>query len=136
MYCCFEKKSGFLATFIWDLIWMGVDFVLLVLLIVSNGLNFHRFRMPEVLLALIGFTFVSLVRPMLYFITKKDNFSNISINFVCLLRFMTVIVWLCFFGLEVVMVQYSVDQANRLNERAEYHPDYDPPDNLDTRLKI
>ena len=52
---------------------------------------------------------------MFYFIMKKDNFSSISINFVCLLRFMTIIVWLCFFGLEVVMVQYSVDQANREN---------------------
>ena len=61
MYFCFEKKSGFLATFIWDLIWMGVDFAMLVTLIVFNGLNFHRFRMPEVLLALLGFTFVSVV---------------------------------------------------------------------------
>ena len=34
MFCCMKKESGFLALFIWDLIWMAVDFIIVVLILV------------------------------------------------------------------------------------------------------
>ena len=61
MFCCMKKESGFLALFIWDLIWMAVDFIIVVLILVQAGANFHEYRAGTVMLELCNFVFISLV---------------------------------------------------------------------------
>ena len=93
MYFFFEPKTGHLVTFIWDIVWMIIDFILMLTYIILVGVNFHWWRAGEILFYLWMFTFVSVVRPLTYLYLKKRDFSSEANFNVCVTRMITLVIW-------------------------------------------
>ncbi len=93
MYFFLEPNTGHLVTFIWDIVWAIIDFILMVTFIILVGVNFHWYKAAEILFYLWMFTFVSVVRPLTYFYLKKKDFSSDAITCVCITRVFTLVFW-------------------------------------------
>ena len=128
MYFFFESKTGHLVTLIWDIVWMVIDLPGVIGIISYTAAFFHWYKAAEILFALWTFSFVSVVRPLTYFILKRRGFSAEAINCVVLTRIITLVMWLLAVMATEAITQITTDTENSWNLRGEYDEDFEPWD--------
>ena len=125
MYFFFEGSTGHLVTFIWDIVWMIIDLLGVIGIISYTAAFFHWWKAAEILFSLWTFSFVSVVRPLLYFVLKKRGFSSSAINCVVLTRVITLVMWLLAVFATEAVTQITTDAENDWNDRGEYDEDFE-----------